>query len=229
MIFTLTHNASYKHNSSKSTMDNPNDPVQIALDSVDVLTTIMSFLTEPEICGLRYVNKQFNEVGLSNAKIMQEKREKKITALLADFQMNYYINKAKHGRPEVACKEFMLYMEQVLKTDWTIFIRDIPLMEEFFKLGSYLHTYMPSRFRKGLYDNVYNKIRPYLYLDREKYYTIYQMKEYARFKGIPRAYKMNRSQLRRVLTRPKDEVYLFVKSDCESDSEEDSESDSEED
>ena len=188
-------------------VDSAYDAASLVFNSEDILTYIMSFLSEPEISGLRYVNPFFNKIGFPLAKAMGVEREKKISDIVLHYKP-YNYNPLR--RNSFVC--FMGFVEDVLLTDWTILIRDLEFMESVFRTGTLLHSIRKSHpsFEENEYNSILDELRPYLYISNESYYTVVDLRAMASFKNIRGAYKMTRAQLHRRLRRPKDEVYLYV-------------------
>jgi hypothetical protein len=189
-------------------------------ETEDVMRKIMDYMSPPEIAGLRYVTKYLDVLGKKVYDTRIEQNTKKIEALWNqlledrpsfDREAPYAVEKHK----SVLTKQLMEYVDQMYKIDWTIFVHNNDFAHKIFTLCAKLHVYRQnfSLWRDNYinqkhYDKVYDQIRPYLYLDAPKTYTVDVLRDYAVFKKVPRAGRRTRSELIACLRRPLNKSYF---------------------
>ena len=196
------------------------DPVvctkaDVVFDTVDLLEKILGNLTLAEVAGTQHINKMFNTVG-EDVKIRKHTENGK--------KIDYWVKEARrivqpffYHRPGVTSDQYLIAQEyvyiclnEIYDIDWSYFVHTET--DGWFEVLARLDThYLGSEYYNTLSHRtrIMNKIRPMMYIDNTNKYTVYWLKQFAIWKGIPKAYKMKRSQLVKVLTRPVDEVYYF--------------------
>ena len=175
-------------------------------DSVDLMEVIMSKVAHsPFVAGLRYVNRTCDVVGRRLYQEMEKEPAEQLARVLSVFDFQKFItHRASDRRKSIMLVE---YIHGLYLADWTYFVRDITYMERMFYLASTYHRDRPCGIFEDRYEAIYDKIRPYLYIENHQEYTVAELRKLAQFKGKIGTYKMNRGQLARYLRRPKDEVY----------------------
>ena len=182
--------------------------------SVDLLEKILGNLTLPEVAGAQHVNKMCNMVGKDVKTRKHAENDRKIA---------YWVKEARqiaqpffYHRPGVTSDQYLVAQEyiyfclnEIYNVDWSYFVHTETdgWFEVLTRLDTHYlfdtHDQLPHRTR------ITRKITPLMYIDNTHKYTVYWLKQFAIWKGVPKAYKMKRSQLVKSLTRPPNDVYFF--------------------
>ena len=184
-------------------------------ETEDVMRKIMDYMSPPEIAGLRYVTKYLDVLGKKVYDTRIKQNTKKIEALWNQVLEDLPSFDRGEKHKSVLTKQLMEYVDQVYKIDWTIFVHNNDFAHKIFTLCAKLHVYRQNfaswrdnYINQKIYDKVYNQIRPYLYLDSPKTYTVDELRHYAVFKKVPRAGRRTRSELIACLRRPSNKLYF---------------------
>ena len=184
-------------------------------ETEDVMRKIMDYMSPPEIAGLRYVSKYLDVLGKKVYDTRIEQNTKQIEALWNQVLEDLPSFDRGEKHKSVLTKQLMEYVDQVYKIDWTIFVHNNDFAHKIFTLCARLHvyrqTFAPWRdnyINKRFYDKVYDQIRPYLYLESPKTFTVNELRRYAVFKKVPRAGRRTRSELIACLRRPPNKIYF---------------------
>ena len=184
-------------------------------ETEDVMRKIMDYMSPPEIAGLRYVSKYLDVLGKKVYDTRIEQNTKKIEALWNQLLEDRPSFDRGEKHKSVLTKQLMEYVDQVYKIDWTIFVHNNDFAHKIFTLCAKLHVYRQNfalwrdnYINQKNYDKVYDQIRPYLYLDSPKTYTVDELRHYAVFKKVPRAGRRTRSELIACLRRPSNKLYF---------------------
>lgn len=180
------------------------------LSNQDILESILDHLSYPEVSALRLVNKDWNTI------CTQLYQKKLIDVQNKTYEISQQYYKSIEEIPGFSnivpniIQNFIHYVDSIYTVDWCIFVHEIDFMENIFHIGTELHFH---RYEWDVieYNRVIDKIRPFLYIEDPTIHTCTYLKRLCAFKGITGYYKLNKSQLCKKLTRPKDELYYFTK------------------
>ena len=106
-------------------------------------------------------------------------------------------------------------LSKIYDVDWSYFVHTE--MDGWFEIVTHLDVHYLGTYHNATYDHknmlhrkrIMEKIQPLIYIDNTNKYSVYWLKQFAIWKGVPKAFKMKRSQLVKCLTRPEDEIYYY--------------------
>jgi hypothetical protein len=186
------------------------------LSNDDLLENIFDKLHFAEISGVRYVCRAFDRVGKRVAHEKKTQIDVKVNTCIYKyfwFDRQYFFYSRTYNF--ATCNIFLINMlnmlEFIYKLNPYFFVHDPYAMNGILIDMTYVAwwirqtpMYLQTRFKAVLL-----KIRPYMYILSPENHSVHTLRVIALMKGVPKAYKMRRSQLVRALTRPKNEIYVF--------------------
>lgn len=185
---------------------------QMVFDNVDLLEVIFKFLDYPDISGVAPVNKLFHA---TSTRIYNDHIKTNIFIPCSEFvremtwNLQYHL---KYGNLTFAVEEIYIPSTfHMLNKYWLVFIKDLEFMERMFVLAvdMYRLSNLLGLSVESMNDmNILReRLNEYFYADYPDKYDVPMLRAMARFKHIPKWYKMKRSVLIRKLWRPEDKLF----------------------
>lgn len=193
--------------------------VDIVFNSVDILESIFHIMTLPEVAGAAHINKMCNMVGKDVWMHKHIENDKKIAYWVKEARTiaQPFLDNKSHLTPAqylTAQKHVYTCLSEIYDVDWSYFVHTE--MDGWFEVltrldAHYLGAHNATYDHKNMSNRrkIMEKIKPLIYIDNTNKYSVYKLKQFAAWKGVPKAFKMKRSQLVKCLTRPDDEVYFY--------------------
>lgn len=179
--------------------------MDIVLNNYDLVKYILQFLNYKYVSSVDLVNKLFHEVSMQLYPIKWKKQiVEPFHTIIIPMIKNYY-ESIRHDDIHLF---FMMIMHS-LKDFWPILVKDFETMEMVFLL--FVHhdeRYIEYQDYPKDYNILKKKFASLFYIEYPEKYTVYQLKQFAKYKNIKQYYSKNRSQLIKCLTRPTNEIYI---------------------